>query len=824
MTTSYRFGRFELRPDENALLADGRAVPLGQRALDVLRVLVERRDRLVTKAELFDDVWPGLVVEENNLQVQVSALRKIVGLGTIATVPGRGYRFAATLDGNASPAAPDDAPVERIGNVARDLPPLYGREDDVTALRELLGTHRLVTLVGAGGIGKSRLATAIAQMSGPQWSEAWIVELVGVADPALVAGTLAHVLGVQASDASELATVLAPRRAFVVVDNCEHVLDGVSRVIQPILDEAPGITILATSQEPLRLPTEQQYRILPLAVPGENASGAREYGAVKLLEARVRAANPRFVLQDADLPVAADICRRLDGLPLAIELAAARVAALGLRPVRDKLDARFKLLTGGARHTLRRHQTLRAALEWSYGLLDEDERRVFRRLGTFSGGFTIELAQAVARDESLDEWRVLDLLTQLVDKSLVSVDPGDPPRYRLLESARAFALEQLGEDGADAMRRHAHAMRDFVVEVDTRHQHGLSRSTDFAAIAMPELDNLRAAYAWARTEADMPLAVAIAAHCGALADHAGECIDWILTLPDDALTGVPDWLEARFLQTVAGSNMFNHVPSDRRIRSSRRAAEIYRKIGDARRLFLTLVGLSGHLHYSGDDAGAERALEEARSLLRADWPAKFRVWLLRYESANLIGLGRLDEAAARIEESIDVAAAAGDWRLEFVGHNYRNDLTWLRGPIEKAVAQVRATHERLRASRLTMDIHVASHYANLVGILAERGDVAGALAAARESMPCLASTRSASIEAWLYLLWQAGRVDDAARMLGAMEQHTSRVAQDNERRLLEKTRAGLAAALPPERLAALTREGAALTHNGVIALIDRAIG
>ncbi len=224
----------------------------------------------------------------------------------------------------------------------------------------------------------------------------------------------------------------------------------------------------------------------------------RDFGAIALFEARVRAVDPRFELTDDNLPIVIDICRRLDGLPLAIELAAARVATLGLRQVRDKLDARFRLLTAGSRATLRRHQTLRAALEWSHNLLDGAERAVFRRLGVFAGGFTMELAQAVAADAQLDEWAVLDRLSALVDKSLVVADAGDPPRYRLLESARAFALEQLAEgEMDDVLERHALAMLEFLKRIDDANLDGELRTDQYAALVLPELDNLRAAHAWA---------------------------------------------------------------------------------------------------------------------------------------------------------------------------------------------------------------------------------------------------------------------------------------------------------------------------------------
>ena len=379
---------------------------------------------------------------------------------------------------------------------------LYGREEDLQALRSLMAAHRLVTVVGAGGIGKSRLAQAAAHASVGEWPDgAWMIELAGLSEPTLLASTVAAALDIKVADQGaalkELVAGIAPQTTLLVLDNCEHLLDAVVSLVEAILRDAPNVSLLATSQEPLRLLDEQQFRLMPLAVPLETrASTAREFGAVALFEARVRAVDPRFALNDDNAVIAIDICRRLDGLPLAIELAAARVPTLGLLTVRDKLDARFKLLTGGSRTKLRRHKTLRATLEWSHGLLNEAERIVFRRLGVFAGGFTMELAQAVAGDGRVDNWAVLDHMSALVDKSLVVAEPGEPPRYRLLESARAFALEQLAEGGtseremAEMLKRHAVGMLAFLQRVDDAMADGELRADQYAALAVPELDNL----------------------------------------------------------------------------------------------------------------------------------------------------------------------------------------------------------------------------------------------------------------------------------------------------------------------------------------------
>lgn len=557
--TEFRFGDFRLLPQEQRLLRGDAPVALTARALSLLLALVEEAGRLVSKDALMQRVWAGLVVEENNLAVQVSALRKLLGADAIATVPGRGYRFARALQR----VQTVEATAHAGGNLPAAVAPLLGREADLVALRACMEQRRLVTVVGAGGIGKSRLALAAGSASRDCWRDGvWWLELAGLADAALMTSSMAQTLGInlqgRESGPAALALALADREALLVIDNCEHLLDAVADLIDQLLKGAPGVRVLATSQEPLRLDAEQQYRLNPLAVPADATTpSARDFGALALLVSRVRASQAGYALSDDDLPLAIDLCRRLDGLPLAIELAAARVPLLGLRTVHDRLDERFRLLTAGSRMALRRHQTLRAAIDWSHGLLDEDQRAVFMRLGIFSGGFTIGLAQALCADGQLDEWAVLDQAAALVDKSLVMVDGGVGQRYRLLESARAYALEQLAcarLTGA-TLRRHAQTMLDFLRRVDDANMNGELRTDEYAALALPELDNLRAAYAWAAgPDGDQAIAISLAAHVSPLIDYSLEFVDWMLTQRPNVSAGVVDKASAaRFWRGLAAS-------------------------------------------------------------------------------------------------------------------------------------------------------------------------------------------------------------------------------------------------------------------------------
>jgi predicted ATPase/DNA-binding winged helix-turn-helix (wHTH) protein len=821
MTAPFRFGRFEVQPDTRRLLDAGVPVVLGQRGFDLLLALVERRDRVVSKSELLDAVWPGLVVEENNLQVQVSALRKVLGPQAIATIPGRGYRFNAELDDPSGPAAasPVQRPAEARGNLPRHLPPLVGREEELAALPALVRGHRLVTVVGAGGIGKSRLTVACAHLLARDYPDGvWLVELAGVGEPELLANTVAQALGVRTSGPgfaeAELVASIGARRVLLVLDNCEHLLDAVVPLVRALVDGTQA-TLLATSQEPLRLPDEQQYRIAPLD----------EAGGVALLEARVRAIDARFALEEDNLDLARDICRRLDGLPLAIELAAARVPTLGLRGVRDKLDARFKLLTGGARSRLRRHQTLRAALEWSHHLLSDEESRVFRRLGVFAGGFTVELAQSVASDGDLDEWRVLDLLGQLVDKSLVTADPGDPPRYRLLESARAYALEQLAHDeDHDAFRRHALAMRDFIRPIDDANLDCELRSDEYAAKVLPELDNLRAAYAWASHDGrDPALALAIAAHCGALADYAFECGDWLLACrrwidhPD-----VDNAVAARYWRALAASNMLLRVPMTQQADAAQRAQALYRSLGQPRRVVSSLIRLGMcQSRLGGDLTAAARTVQEARALVGPDWPAEFRIQLARRDAVLARLARRFDAALAFEQEELALSTATADRRLQVIARNNMVDLVWEMGPLEEAARVARAFEREVRATP-GADADMDMMYANLAGILSELGEIEEAIEVARIGWPIQQRTRSYFIEVYVHLAWRRGDAATSAVLLGAADAkvRAGTVRQMNETRLISQARPGIEATLGPEEFARRHGEGLASSEAGIVAAIS----
>ena len=448
MARSYRFGTVEVRPSERQLLVEGKPAAVGARAFDVLMALIDHRDRVVSKNELLDMVWPGLVVEENNLQVQVSTLRKLLGTQSVATVPGRGYRF--TLEPETDEAAASCALPARRHNLPPQLTSFIGREQEIADVRRALAGKRLVTLTSVGGTGKSRLSLQVGSQLLDEFPDGvWFVELAPIADERRVPHAVASVLGVKEEAGRPVIEALVrfgrERRMLVVLDNCEHVLQACAELAKQLLQAGEHVKILASSREQLHVAGEAIYAVGAL----DDAE------AMRLFVDRTMSVQPEFEVTTQNSHHVAEICRRLDGLPLAIELAAARMRAMSVETVAARLNDCFRVLTGGDATALPRQQTLRASIDWSYDLLDIAERVLLRRLSVFAGGWTLEAVEAVAAGGDVEPTAVLDLLTHLVDKSLVEFDR-KAARYRLLETVRQYARELLDASGEsdDVRTRH----------------------------------------------------------------------------------------------------------------------------------------------------------------------------------------------------------------------------------------------------------------------------------------------------------------------------------------------------------------------------------
>ncbi len=874
MPASFRFGAFEVQPATQQVLVEGVPAALGARAFDLLLALIERRERLVAKHELLDIVWRGQVVEEGNLHVQVSTLRKLLGPAAIATIPGRGYRFVAPLHGTDADHMPDgmpaSSPISAVsrraeatpplrGNLGPYRPPLLGRETALPALLALVEAHRLVTIVGASGMGKTALAQVAAQALQGRWRDgAWWVDLAAVNDPAQLPEVVAQALRIarpqSGSTEDHLAGVLGSMSLLLVLDNCEHLVDAAGAFAEGIVHHASGVHVLATSQELLNVHGETLFKLTPLALPaaGVSPQEAEQHGAIQLFVERARSADIHFVLGPDNVQAVADICHRLDGLPLAIELAAARVRLLGVQGLRDRLGERFRVLTGGARTAMRRHQTLRAALDWSHGLLSEAEQRVLRRLGVFVGGFALELAQGVACDEGLDEWAVLDALSGLVDKSLVvaSVTEGtEAPRYSLLETTRAYALEKLAAAGeTDAcIERHTQAVCAFFERFeearrgdgDTLSQRELVRRT------APELDNERAALAWAMGDAgpvlgeaagrkvrDLDLAVGLAGSAMLTFGNVGlmpEAADQLMGLRerlDSAPTGsVSPLRAARFWQSLTILGQSAHVPLAVALDAADRAEVFYRAQGLRRRLAYLLVMKTVVLTMAGRWPAASRLLQEARELEARDWPARSIGARLRSEGWVLNAQGQHEQAMVPFREMHRLMqATTGEARHLMESETELCRCLHLAGRDDECIVLAQAVIAREGGDTI---VTMAMLLRVLMLAQARSGRIADACRTLRDALPRwrryglkLASGDLAVVLAELGCWADAARVGAAAHAY-MRRQHI--VWHPSMQHAIERREALLAAAAcAPEDRARWQREGETLDDAAIEAICLRA--
>ncbi|MBR8211577.1 helix-turn-helix transcriptional regulator [Burkholderia cenocepacia] len=568
-----RIGTLHVFLDRREIRSNGKLLRIGSRAFEILELLIRANGALVSKDDIMQRVWPHTVVEENNLQVHIASLRKALAgdRNLIVTVPGRGYRLVAGQDDGDAPVRPATWRPSAAPST------LFGREQTVADVLAALQGARVVTLVGAGGIGKTRVAIEAAARADARFPEGTVfVSLATVACPRFVPDALAGAFGItQPTGSLTLEAVLASvarRRMLLVLDNCEHLLDAAAQIASALTDADDGLCVLATSRESLRIHGERVCPVPPLDVPDEGAGDreAMNASAVQLFAARARAADPRFPLDARSLALMASVCRRLDGLPLAIELAAARAAVLGIDVLAAHLDDHFRLLTGGFRTALPRHQTLQAMYDWSYRLLGDAERLLLRWLGVFRDGFSIEAVREVVGANGPAGADLLDTIAGLVSKSLVILETAHGvPRYRLLTTTRAYAQQQLDSHGEGAAAARAHAT--YFLALFRRAAHdgdapgsgpgsGPEGATRLDAVRR-ELGNLRAALDWAfSAQGDAALGIALAAVAVpclfdlSLVDECRERARVALDAMRDAnATGVSDDARVRVLAAYAAA-------------------------------------------------------------------------------------------------------------------------------------------------------------------------------------------------------------------------------------------------------------------------------
>ncbi|MEJ0020358.1 MAG: winged helix-turn-helix domain-containing protein [Acetobacteraceae bacterium] len=716
------FGPFRLFPAQQLLREGERQVILGSRALEILIALAQRPGDLVTKEELIARAWPDTFVDESNLRVHIAGLRRALrdgedGARYIATVPGRGYRFVAPLGPTDTPPPPvRTSPPIRRSTLPGLLTRVIGRETIVATLCEQLPQRRFVTLVGPGGIGKTTVAVAVARELAAAYPDGVVfLDLAPVSDPALMPSALATALGLSiASDnrVPGLVAHLRERQTLLLLDSCEHVVEAAAALTEAIHAGAPGAHILATSREPLRAAGERVHRLAPLESPSGSqrltAGEALAFPGVQLFVERAAASGGGFHLADADAPFVADICRRLDGIALAIELAAGRVDAFGVRDLAARLDDRLRLLTGGRRTALPRHQTLGAMLDWSYRLLPDGEQRLLRKLAVFAGDFSLEAALAVAGD---DAPRTVELIAILVAKSLIAAEfHGDIAQYRLLDSTRLYCGEKLREahELAEVSRRHAEYYRAVLATAEAEHE--TRPAGEWLAAYSRHIDNLRSALHWAfGTDGDRALGIALATVAVPLwvqLSLMGECRIWseraLACLDSDDPAAAPARMQ---LSASLGWSLMFAVGAARATRVAwTEALQRAERLDDTDYRLRALWGLwVDRLNNGQLDAALDLAQQFAAIVAGSPNPIDLMI-ADRIMGTSLHFLGDQRRARHHIESMLERYAAAADQRLgarfqfdqQVTAHYFQARILWLLGFADQAARLVEANIQEAR--------------------------------------------------------------------------------------------------------------------------------
>jgi predicted ATPase/DNA-binding winged helix-turn-helix (wHTH) protein len=614
----YASGECEIDLARLELRILGSPVPVGGRAFEVIEVLAQSAGELVTKDELMNRIWPGAIVTENTLHVHVAAVRKALGAyrSLLKTESRRGYRLLGEWTVRRHDAAKPPVGLRRTQvtgeppatNFPAVVTPLIGRSTAQHRLQDLVSAYRIVTLTGPGGIGKTALALEVARRVVGEFADGgWLVDLASLADPGLVpsavAGALMLRLAANIISPEAVARAIGEKKLLLVLDNCEHVIDAAAMLAETLIRLCPRATILATSREVFRIEGECAHRVPPLEVPTEDQVDPAQilgHSAPALFVARAKELDADFSSQAESLPTIAAICRHLDGIPLAIEFAAARAATLGIDEVAAGIRDRFALLTSGRRTSIPRHRTLRATLDWSYNLLTDPERLLLQRLAIFAGSFSLEAANAVANRGEASEAEIADHIANLVAKSLVTSDfIGAGGYFRLLETTRLYALSRLIESGElqEFSRRHAEYYQGLFERIENEWQQ--------RSIPLVHVDNVRAALEWCfGINGDLVIGVGLATAAAPMfltMSLRPECYRWseraIGALDDTTRGGA----EEMHLQASLGfSSMHMYGQSD----TARVALERSLAIADARRDELHQVRLLSTLaifHSRGGD-------------------------------------------------------------------------------------------------------------------------------------------------------------------------------------------------------------------------------
>jgi predicted ATPase len=675
-----KFGPFELSSSERILRREGEALPLGGRALDILIYLAERPGEVIAKQELMDRVWSDVTVEEGSLRVHVAAIRKALGDGQfgnryIANIKGRGYSFVGTVVSlTGSTESRNDRSRQEGKLPARPLM-MIGRETVVSEVSDKLQNERFVTLLGPGGIGKTTIALAVGRAAAEKLGEeVYFVDLEFLTDTRHVPGAVATSLGVALKSKDpcrELVNLVRSKKFLIILDSCEHVIEAVASLAEQLYRQAEEIHILTTSRESLNVEGEHCCRVPPLDCPPDGleqtANAVLRYPSVQLFVRRVEARAGSVALSDEEAPFVAEICRKLDGIPLAIELAAGQVASLGIKNTVARLTSRPELLRLSHRTAVPRHRTLKATLDWSYDLLSDAERIVFRRVAPFAGRFTIEGAMHLAGELGVSTGEICDAIAGLVEKSLITTQIDETQaQYRLLDTTRAYALEKLEEHGEfdPISLRHA----EYVIEHLESKKEMLSaqpRAERVTAYSL-QLSSVRSALEWSfGAHGNDEIGTRLAIASTRLFMELALLIEWqawaeraIARLGDQPRYSRQDL--ARELRLLSGLFLYSSWTTDvyRALDIAKRSQRVALKIQDPDDMALaeTMLGAANHL--AGNHLVAQSHFEAGLRHAASGSRALAGNYLFHHTTLSLAGMARSLLYRGLLDQSLDYAKRA----------------------------------------------------------------------------------------------------------------------------------------------------------------------
>ncbi|TIO52958.1 MAG: hypothetical protein E5X80_05100 [Mesorhizobium sp.] len=804
------FGDFVLDERERSLSGPQGAIDLSARSIDMLFVFLDRPNVLVEKRELFDLLWPGVVVEENTLHVHMSALRKALGPNFVATVHGRGYRYVGPLPTRIQERV---APSARSGgNLSLYRPECIARDAETRGLIELVNQYQLVTILGPGGVGKTTLALKAAEeLAGGFRDGVWVVDLASMPDGSFVESAIMQVLGIpvrtETTPLLAILDMLRPLAELLVLDNCEHVAHAVANVVRSLQSDASMLRIVTTSQVPLGLSGEHIFRLAPFAVEttSESDRSAAEMFLIHCYEAQGE------TLAADELPLVRQLCIRLDGVALALKMAAARAAALGLAEVDRQLAERIGELSTGWGDTPGRHRSLAASLEWSYGLLAEGEQGALRALAVFQGSFSLDGARAVVGEHADDH------LSELVRRSLITRDREDRTRYRLLETTRHFALQELAGQNEELRARSRLADH-----VRSRFEESLARwelipDAVWVAAYRSDTDNLRSALEWARSSSDWVLFVGLAAASYRYwieAQLAGEGLRFAEAAV--AFSGdVAPSLRGRLLLALGELARINSQDL-RAIAALTQAVEQFDADANDVLLAHALVLLGTTLNFAGRRSEAAPVFARLETLSGTLAPSKLKAWTLVSIGLWLLSGGEEVAGMAKCQAGLAMHRSCGNERGLFRSTMYLAEIVHRRQDHQGALALAEGILPSLRERGSSLEL--GAQLSNLACYSMALGNSEAARDAITEAWKYLprdhGSWHWCIIQNATELAARDGRLSDAALMLGFVDhcfEGWSDGRQPTEAAQRERIEAILSAQLEPESYAAFWRRGRSLS-------------